>query len=40
MTPEQKDLLEQARSNLDAARLLEREEYANFAASRAYYAMF
>ena len=37
---EQEMLLEKARENLKAARLLIHEELANIAASRAYYAMF
>ena len=37
---EQEMLLEKARENLKAARLLIQEELANIAASRAYYAMF
>ena len=40
MTPEQRDLLEQARASLGAARLLLTQGYHGFAASRAYYAMF
>jgi uncharacterized protein (UPF0332 family) len=37
---EQEMLLEKARENLKAARLLIQEGLANIAASRAYYAMF
>ena len=37
---EQEMLLEKARENLKATRLLIQEELANIAASRAYYAMF
>lgn len=37
---EQELLLQKARENLKAARLLIQEELANIAASRAYYAMF
>jgi uncharacterized protein (UPF0332 family) len=40
MMAEQKDLLIQARASAEAAGLLLREGYPNFAASRAYYAMF
>ncbi|MBI5197062.1 MAG: HEPN domain-containing protein [Nitrospirae bacterium] len=40
MTPEQQDLLIQARRSLDASKLLYREGFYSFAASRAYYAMF
>ena len=40
MTPEQRHLLEEARSSLQAAKILCREGYCGFAASRAYYAMF
>jgi uncharacterized protein (UPF0332 family) len=40
MTPEQGDLLRQARDSLAAAKLLHTEGYHGFAASRAYYAMF
>lgn len=40
MTKEQEDLLIQARDSLDAARLLQDQEYYGFAASRAYYTMF
>jgi uncharacterized protein (UPF0332 family) len=40
MTPEQRELLAQARESLAAARLLEASGYHGFAASRAYYAMF
>ena len=40
MTPEQKDLLIQARESLQAARLLREQGYHGFAASRAYYTMF
>jgi uncharacterized protein (UPF0332 family) len=40
MMPEQRDLLEQARESLEAARLLLTQGYHGFAASRAYYGMF
>jgi uncharacterized protein (UPF0332 family) len=40
MTPEQEGLLRKARNSVDAARLLVGEEHHDFAASRAYYAMF
>lgn len=40
MTPEQEGLLRKARSSVDAARLLLAEDHYDFAASRAYYAMF
>lgn len=40
MTPEQGGLLLKARNSVDAARLLLGEEHYDFAASRAYYAMF
>lgn len=40
MTPEQRDLLIQAQESLAAARVLHREGFHGFAASRAYYAMF
>ena len=40
MTSEQQYLIQQARESLNAARLLLREGYPGFAASRAYYTMF
>ena len=40
MTPDQLDLLRKAQSSLEAARLLLEGSYPDFAASRAYYAMF
>ncbi len=40
MTPEQEQLLCQARESLEAARLLHGFGYHGFAASRAYYTMF
>lgn len=40
MTDEQRELLLQARDSLNAAKLLLKGDYAGFAASRAYYAMF
>ncbi|MBU2603989.1 MAG: HEPN domain-containing protein [Actinobacteria bacterium] len=40
MKPEQAALLHKAESSLKAARLLASEGYHDFAASRAYYAMF
>jgi uncharacterized protein (UPF0332 family) len=40
VTPEQQDLLLQARDSLAAARLLHAEGYYGFAAARAYFAMF
>ncbi len=40
MTQEQENLLVGARDSLSAAKLLHREGYHGFAASRAYYAMF
>ena len=40
MTPEQKNLIEQANESLSAAKLLYREGYYGFAAARAYYTMF
>lgn len=40
MTPEQQGLLEKAARSLQAARLLNEEGLAEFAVSRAYYAMF
>jgi uncharacterized protein (UPF0332 family) len=39
MTPDQLDLLRKSQSSLEAARLL-LKDYPDFAASRAYYAMF
>jgi uncharacterized protein (UPF0332 family) len=40
VTPEQGALLRKARSSIDAARLLLGEDHYDYAASRAYYAMF
>ncbi len=40
MTPEQAALLQKARDSLKAARLLSEQRFYDFAASRAYYAMF
>jgi uncharacterized protein (UPF0332 family) len=40
MSPEVKALLHKAGESLQAAELLQREGYLDFAASRAYYAMF
>ncbi len=40
MTPEQKALLEKAQDSLGAAELLAKNEYYDFAVSRAYYCMF
>ena len=40
LKPEIKTLLDKAAQSIQAAELLNREGYANFAASRAYYAMF
>lgn len=40
MTPDQLDLLTQARESLRASRVLLTEGFPGFAASRAYYAMF
>jgi uncharacterized protein (UPF0332 family) len=40
MTPEQAALLKKARDSLRAARLLSEQRFYDFAASRAYYAMF
>lgn len=40
MTGEQEALLRKARSSIEAARLLLGEDHYDFAASRAYYAMF
>jgi uncharacterized protein (UPF0332 family) len=40
MTPEQRDLLQKAISSLEAARVLLINEFPEFSASRAYYAMF
>lgn len=40
MTPDAEALLNKARESLEAARLLNSEGFPNFAASRAYYAMF
>ena len=40
MTDDQRELLEQARDSVSAARLLLEGGYPGFAASRAYYAMF
>jgi uncharacterized protein (UPF0332 family) len=40
MKPEVKSLLEKAQESRDAAELLRQESYPDFAASRAYYALF
>ena len=40
MTPEQGELLRQARSSLDAAKVLQTAGHHGYAASRAYYTMF
>jgi uncharacterized protein (UPF0332 family) len=40
MTPEQQGLLEKAHRSLQAAKLLNAQQLAEFAVSRAYYAMF
>jgi uncharacterized protein (UPF0332 family) len=40
MSSEIQILLQKAKESLDAAELLEREGYAGFSASRAYYSMF
>ena len=40
MMPEQADLLVQAQSSLEAAKLLRAGGYVGFAAARAYYTMF
>lgn len=40
MTPDQQDLLRKATSSLEAARVLLKNSFPEFAASRAYYAMF
>ncbi len=40
MTPEVRALLDKARASHEAATLLRREGYLDFAASRAYYALF
>ena len=40
MIPEVEALLAKAKASNEAARLLQREGYGDFAASRAYYAMF
>ncbi len=40
MTPEQEGLVRKARSSVDAARLLLGQGHSDFAAARAYYAMF
>jgi uncharacterized protein (UPF0332 family) len=40
MKPEQADLLRKSKQSLDAAKLMEQQSYHDFAASRAYYAMF
>ncbi|AIE76128.1 HEPN domain-containing protein [Synechocystis sp. PCC 6714] len=40
MTDEQRELLFKAQQSLDAAKLLLSNDYPDFAASRAYYAMF
>jgi uncharacterized protein (UPF0332 family) len=40
MTEDQRELLEEARDSIGAAKLLVSGEYPGYAASRAYYAMF
>jgi uncharacterized protein (UPF0332 family) len=40
MKPEQGDLLRKAEDSLNAAKLMRENGYYDFAASRAYYAMF
>lgn len=40
MTPEQQNLLEKAKQSLNAAKLLQSSNFSDYAASRAYYAMF
>ena len=40
MKPEQANLLRKSKQSLDAAKLMEQQRYPDFAASRAYYAMF
>jgi uncharacterized protein (UPF0332 family) len=40
MTPEQQELLDQARDSIAAAKLLLEQLYPGYAASRAYYSMF
>ena len=40
MKPEQVDLLRKAGESLGAAKLMEKQGYHDFAASRAYYTMF
>ncbi|NEO26335.1 MAG: HEPN domain-containing protein [Kamptonema sp. SIO4C4] len=40
MTPEQLDLLQKSHQSLSAAEMLLENNYADYAASRAYYAMF
>ncbi len=40
MNSEQEALLQKAQSSINAAKLLESEEFFDFAVSRAYYAMF
>ncbi len=40
MIPEQKALLDKAKESLEAAELLAKNEYFDFAVSRAYYCMF
>jgi uncharacterized protein (UPF0332 family) len=40
MTEDQRELLAKARESLSAAQLLLRNQYADYAASRAYYSMF
>lgn len=40
MSPETQALLDKAQASCDAARVLQREGFMDFAASRAYYAMF
>jgi uncharacterized protein (UPF0332 family) len=40
MTDEQRELLLKAQQSLDAAKLLNTNEYPDYAAARAYYTMF
>ena len=40
MTPEQQNLLEKAKQSLEAAKVLQNNNFPDYAASRAYYSMF
>lgn len=40
MTPEQEKLLEKAKQSLEAAKVLQNNQFSDYAASRAYYTMF